>query len=105
LCTSASAAWDLALASADRGGVIQLFAPAGPGERRDFEVRDLFFRELEVQASYSAGPRDTREALALIAGGAVAAERLITHRFPLAATAEALAVARRREGIKVIVTP
>jgi L-iditol 2-dehydrogenase len=105
LCTGAAAAWELAVRAVDRGGVIQFFAPAGPGERRDFEVRDLFFRELEVQASYSAGPRDTREALALIAGGAVAAERLITHRFPLAATAEALAVARRREGMKVIVTP
>jgi L-iditol 2-dehydrogenase len=105
LCTGAAEAWRLALEAVDRGGVIQFFAPAGPGERRDFEVRDLFFRELEIQASYSAGPRDTREALALIAGGAVAAERLITHRFPLAATAEALAVARRREGMKVIVTP
>ena len=89
----------------DRGGVIQLFAPAGPGERRDFEVRDLFFRELEIQASYSAGPRDTREALALIVGGRVAAERLVTHRFGLERTAEALAAARRREGIKVIVRP
>jgi L-iditol 2-dehydrogenase len=105
LCTGAAEAWALALEAVDRGGVIQFFAPAGPGERRDFEVRDLFFRELEIQASYSAGPRDTREALALIAGGAVAAERLITHRFPLAATGEALAVARRREGTKVIVTP
>ncbi len=105
LCTGAAAAWELALNAVDRGGVIQFFAPAGPGERRDFELRDLFFREIEIQASYSAGPRDTREALALIAGGAVAAERLITHRFPLAATAEALAVARRREGMKVIVTP
>jgi L-iditol 2-dehydrogenase len=105
LCTSAPAAWELALAAVDRGGVIQLFAPAAPGERRAFEVHDLFFRELEIQASYSAGPRDTREALALIADGAVRAERLVTHRFGLAATAEALAVARRREGIKVIVTP
>jgi L-iditol 2-dehydrogenase len=105
LCTGSAAAWELAVGAVDKGGVIQFFAPAAPGERRDFEVRDLFFRELEVQASYSAGPRDTREALALIAGGAVAAERLITHRFPLAATAEALAVARRREGMKVIVTP
>jgi len=105
LCTSAPAAWELALAAADRGGVIQFFAPAGPGEARAFEVRDVFFRELEIQASYSAGPRDTREALALIAGGAVPAERLVTHRFPLDAAGEALAVARRREGIKVIVTP
>jgi L-iditol 2-dehydrogenase len=105
LCTSAAAAWDLAMHAVDRGGVIQLFAPAAPGERRDFEVRDLFFRELEIQSTYSAGPRDTREALALIESGAVRAERLVTHRFPLDATAEALAVARRREGIKVIVTP
>ncbi len=42
--------------------------------------------------------------LALIAGGAVAPERLITHRFPLAETGAALAAARSREGVKVIVT-
>jgi L-iditol 2-dehydrogenase len=105
LCTSAPAAWELALAAVDRGGVIQHFAPAAPGERREFEAHDLFFRELEIQASYSAGPRDTRAALALIAAGAVRAERLVTHRFGLDETAEALALARRREGIKVIVTP
>jgi L-iditol 2-dehydrogenase len=105
LCTSAPEAWELALSVVDRGGVIQLFAPAGPGKRREFEAHDLFFRELEIQASYSAGPRDTREALALIADGAVHAERLVTHRFPLAETAAALEFARRREGIKVIVTP
>jgi len=104
LCTSAAAAWQLALAAADRGGVIQFFAPAGPGERRDFELRDLFFRELEIQASYSAGPRDTRAALALIAAGTVAAEPLVTHRFPLERTADALAAARGRDGVKVIVT-
>jgi L-iditol 2-dehydrogenase len=105
LCTSAPAAWELAPAAADRGAVIQLFAPAAPGERRAFEAHDLFFRELEIQASYSAGPRDTRAALALIAGGAVEAERLVTHRFALDDAGEALAVARRREGVKVIVTP
>jgi L-iditol 2-dehydrogenase len=104
LCTGAAAAWDLALAAADRGAAIQLFAPSGPGERRAFDVDDVFFRELEIQASYSAGPRDTREALDLIAGGAIPAERLVTHRFPLERTEEALAAARSREGVKVIVT-
>jgi L-iditol 2-dehydrogenase len=42
--------------------------------------------------------------LRLIAGGAVPAERLVTHRFPLERTEEALAAARSREGVKVIVT-
>jgi L-iditol 2-dehydrogenase len=104
LCTGSVGAWDFAVAAAGRGAVIQLFAPAGPGQRREFAVDDVFFRELEIQASYSAGPRDTREALALIASGAVRPDRLVTHRFELARTAEALATARSREGIKVIVT-
>ena len=84
--------------------MIQLFAPAGPGETRAFAVDEVFFRELEIQATYSAGPRDTRAALALIASGAIDAERVITHRFPLEETGAALAAARSREGIKVIVT-
>jgi L-iditol 2-dehydrogenase len=104
LATGAAPAWELALRAADKGAVVQLFAPSGPEQRRDFLVDEVFFKELEIQASYSAGPRDTREALALIERGAVEPERLITHRFPLADTGAALAAARSREGVKVIVT-
>ena len=104
LATSHPGAWELASERVARGGVIQLFAPSPPGETRAFDANDLFFREIDIQATYSAGPRDTRAALELLASGAVTAEGLITHRFPLADTAAALAAARRREGIKVIVT-
>jgi L-iditol 2-dehydrogenase len=104
LATYAPAAWPYAISAADRGAVIQLFAPAGPGEERAFAVDELFFKELEIQASYSAGPGDTRAALALIADGHISAERLITHRYALEETGAALAMARSREGIKVIVT-
>ena len=104
LATGAPAAWDLALSAADRGAVIQCFAPAKPGQQAAFEINALFFSELEIQASYSAGPRDTRSALDVLARGAVQSEPLITHRFALEHTAAALAMARSREGIKVIVT-
>jgi L-iditol 2-dehydrogenase len=105
LATSAAPAWELALAAAGRGAVIQFFAPGKLGQRASFDVNALFFDELEIQASYSAGPRDTRAALALIAAGTIRTEPLITHRFGLEQTAQALATARSREGIKVIVTP
>lgn len=104
LATGAPAAWEHALGAAGKGTVIQWFAPGKPGQDAAFDVDALFFKELEIQASYSAGPRDTRAALELIASGAIAAERLITHRFPLSETAAALALARSREGIKVVVT-
>jgi L-iditol 2-dehydrogenase len=104
LATGAAPAWELALACADRGAVVQLFAPSGPEQARSFVVDEVFFKELEIQASYSAGPRDTRAALALIASGAVTPEKLITHRFGLEDTGAALAMARSREGVKVIVT-
>lgn len=104
LCTGAESAWELGLADVDRGGRLQLFAPSGPGVERRLPVDRIFFDEVEVQASYSAGPGDMRAALALLAGGAVPGERLVTHRFALEQAGEALAAARSREGLKVVVT-
>jgi L-iditol 2-dehydrogenase len=103
LCTGADAAWALALEAIAAGGTIQLFAPASPEATRSFDANDVFFREIEIQASYSAGPSDTRAALELIRSGAVRPEELVTHRFPLEETAMALDAARRREAIKAIV--
>ena len=88
LATGAPAAWDLALSAADKGAVIQFFAPAKPGQQAAFDINALFFNEFEIQASYSAGPRDTRAALD--ADRRAARSRptpLITHRFPLEHTA------------------
>jgi L-iditol 2-dehydrogenase len=104
LCTGADAGWELALESVDAGGRVQLFAPVSPGATRSFDGNDLFFRELEVQASYSAGPSDTRAALELIGSRAVQPEELITHQFSLGEAARALDAARRREAVKAIVT-
>jgi L-iditol 2-dehydrogenase len=103
VCSGAPAAFDLATTVVDDGGVVQLFAPTTPGCRFDFDPNDLFFRELTLQASYSAGPMDTREALDLLAGGAVTAEGIVTHRFPLWDVARALEMAGSGEAIKVIV--
>jgi L-iditol 2-dehydrogenase len=103
LCTGAEAAWALALEAIDAGGTIQLFAPASPEATRSFDANDVFFREIGIQASYSAGPSDTRAALELIRSGAVRPEELVTHRFPLEETAMALDAARRRKAIKAIV--
>jgi threonine dehydrogenase-like Zn-dependent dehydrogenase len=66
---------------------------------------DLYFREVELVPSYSAGPDDMREALALIASRGVEVADLVTHRFPIARAREAFARAADPEGsLKILLT-
>jgi L-iditol 2-dehydrogenase len=103
VCAGKPDAVELAMGTVDGGGVVQLFAPLAPGTALALDPGEVFFREITVQASYSAGPLDTREALRLLADGAVTAEGVITHRFPLADTAQALEMARSGQAMKVVV--
>ncbi|MDP8958946.1 MAG: zinc-binding dehydrogenase, partial [Actinomycetota bacterium] len=103
-CTGAPGALELAFELAGPATTVQLFAPSGLGARLPVEVNRLFFEEITVQASYSAGPADTRIALELLGRGQVSAEGLITHRFPLSRTGEALRAAKSAPGVvKVVV--
>lgn len=103
VCTGAESAISLAFDVVDDGGVVQLFAPTEPDQELRLNGAEIFFRELTVQGSYSAGPADTRLALDLLASGRVTADRIVTHRYALDDVEEALAVARSEESIKVVV--
>jgi L-iditol 2-dehydrogenase len=58
-----------------------------------------------VCASYSAGPRDMRAALELVASRRVDPLSLVTHRLPLEHTGRALELARTGEAVKALVLP
>jgi L-iditol 2-dehydrogenase len=98
------AALDAAAACVARGGTIVSFTPMPPQERWPIDQSELFFRDVSIVTSYSAGPGDTREALALLEGG-LAVAPLFTHRFDLAAAAEAYALLQRPDAaLKILVT-
>lgn len=86
------------------GGTLVVFTPTPAGVRWPLPVHDLFFRELTVVPSYSAGPEDTRRALALLAGG-LPVEDLITHRLTLADAARGYDLIRQMAALKVVVHP
>ena len=44
-------------------------------------------------------------AIRLVESGMIDVRSLVTHRFPLEKTAEAFAVAERREGLKILIEP
>jgi L-iditol 2-dehydrogenase len=105
VCAETPAAIPAAADALGPGGRLCLYAPPAPGEPLGLEGNAIFMRELEVCASWSAGPRDMRAAFDLLAREAVRPLDLITHRFPLERTGEALAAQRSGEALKAVVIP
>jgi L-iditol 2-dehydrogenase len=100
-----AAVLESALAAVAPGGTLLAFTMAAPEERWTVSPNDLYFREVEIVPSYSAGPDDMREALSLLAARRVEVADLVTHRFPLARAREAFERAGDPDGsVKVLLT-
>jgi L-iditol 2-dehydrogenase len=105
LATGAPAALTDGFAAVAPGGVLCLYAPPGPGRALDLDGLSLYRREVDVVASYSAGPRDMLAAFELLASGAVDPLPFVTHRLPLDETGRALELVRSGEAVKALVLP
>jgi L-iditol 2-dehydrogenase len=97
-------AMELGLGLVGRGGTVVLFTTSRPDDRLALSPYDLYFREIRIVPSYSCGPNDTREALALIARGVVRRTQVVTHEFPLERVVEAYRTAAMTSALKTIVT-
>lgn len=98
-------ALELGLGCVARGGTVVQFMGTQPGAKLELDTFDYYFREIRLVPSYSCGPEDTREALRLIASGAIGAGHVVTHRFALDDAAEAYRhAATDTSAIKTLVT-
>lgn len=97
-------ALDLAWQIVAPGGTILLFTPAPPNTFWAMDWHALYFREVRLVPSYSAGPDDMRNALLLIENG-FPVERLITHTLPLVQAEDGYRLMRETQALKVIVRP
>jgi L-iditol 2-dehydrogenase len=87
------------------GGTVLFFAPPPPTSTLPFTPNTLFFQEISLHTSYSAGPYETRLALDLLRTRRIRPETVITHRFPLREAMQAFAlVAKPGDALKVIIT-
>jgi L-iditol 2-dehydrogenase len=87
------------------GATVMLYGPSDPDTVLDLAPNRLFFEEITLRASYSCGPGETRRTMELLAAGALQADRLITHRFPLDQAGQALRItANPGQGLKTRVT-
>lgn len=86
------------------GGTVLLFAPPPPAEGLTITPHHLFFQEITLRTSYSAGPYETRQALDLLRNRRIRAEQVITHRFSLQDAAQAFKlVAKPGDALKAVI--
>ena len=101
----------LVSASAALPEVLRLLAPGGElvlftgGPEQVFDTDLVYRRELVIRGLRSSTPRHLRQALALIASGAVDTEGLVDCVLSLDAFADGLARYRSREALKVVFAP
>lgn len=86
------------------GGGVHYFAGGG-GDALPVALETIYKRELTITTTYSSSPADLVAAFALVAGGEIATDPLITHRLTLDRLGEGVALMRRQEALKVFVTP
>jgi L-iditol 2-dehydrogenase len=86
------------------GGTLLLYGVPAPGNPYPLDVNRMFFQEIYVTGSYSAGPFDTRRALSLLSNKVIDANVLITHRFPLEQSDQAWHMTKQAgDSLKVMV--
>lgn len=64
----------------------------------------LYYKELTITNPRAARPQDFVSSIALVARGDLRLEPIVSHRFPLHRTHDALGAARERDALKVVIT-
>ncbi len=88
-----------------KGGRVNVFAGLAGDGWAEVEANLIHYNELVITGASDSRRRDYDTALELIESGRIDAERMVTHRFPLAEAEQAIETSADGEGIKVAVMP
>ncbi|HEV2317594.1 MAG TPA: alcohol dehydrogenase catalytic domain-containing protein [Thermoplasmata archaeon] len=105
VATGSPKALDLAAELPRRGGTLNLFGLPDVGSHLGLDLQRLYLQGYRVVPTYATTERDLAELHALVAGGRLSLDGLVSHRLPLTETAEAFRLAGApHEALKVVVT-
>ena len=107
VCTGAEKAQLQALDCVERGGTIMYFAPTATDFKVPVSINELFFRNaITLTTSYGSSPYDSLLALEMLLSAKLNIREMITHRLPLAETAQGFQlVVDSKDSLKVIIQP
>jgi L-iditol 2-dehydrogenase len=105
LCIGLPALVNESFELARKGGRVNVFAGPSGGGQAEIAPGLIHYDELEITGSTGSRRSDYGVALGLIESGRVKVDGMLTHRFPLEETVDAIDLAASGEGIKVAVMP
>ncbi|MBF0104012.1 MAG: alcohol dehydrogenase catalytic domain-containing protein [Deltaproteobacteria bacterium] len=99
--------YNQAVLTAAKGGFVNLFGGIKKGlpDTVAFSNNFVHYRGISMGGSFSATRDHHKKALDCLEKGVIETDRLITHRFKLAEFDQALTVAKKQEGLKVMINP
>jgi L-iditol 2-dehydrogenase len=103
VATASSKAFEEATKLVARGGRVLLFGAPKKGATAPIDLAHLFLNGTSIVTSYASSERETKAARKLLSDGAVSVSDLITHRFPLAQSAQAFAAAAQQQCMKALI--
>lgn len=103
VCPGSESAVRSALELAAPNARIVMFAPLPPQSPIPLDFEELYFRDLQIFFSYSAGPHDIQAALFALREKAVKAEDVVSHFISLDEVPRAYAAMKRRDILKAMV--
>ncbi|MFV2064531.1 MAG: zinc-binding dehydrogenase, partial [Chloroflexota bacterium] len=102
-CSGSAAGIDAGLRATRRGGHYVQVGLAGKPITLDIDL--ICLRELTVTSGFASTPRSWRRLEALIEGGHVQLDPLVTDVLPLSAWEDGFARTRRADGMKIVLDP
>lgn len=104
-CVGRPEAWAQAVDLVCRGGEVLFFGGCEPGLAVNFDSERVHYDEITLRGGFHLTPDSVVRAWELITAGSVRLAELVTHRMPLEELPAALELMRRREALKVSVSP
>lgn len=87
------------------GGTVSIFAGMGPEAKLEFNINELYKREITVYSSYSPSPIELMEALTMITNHEVDVRVLQPQSFSLNHVEEAILAVQKQQIFKAIIQP
>lgn len=103
VCPGSEDALAFGLSLAKPGGRVVLFAPMPPGSETRVPLNRLYFRDVELNSSYSCGPEDTALAAESLRAGKVRAEQVVSDFIGMESLPEAYQRMKAAEVLKPMV--